>query len=411
MAAPYNQGQYPPRQGGYPPQQGGYPPQQGGYPPQQGGYPPPQGGMPPPQGGMPSQDDIKEPSAPSFGTVAGYEGAAGLDAVPAGPPPPYVPSGQPQERPEEHFDSTAQITDSEAHDALMEFVGEHCCYGKGAARDMEIKDMKHSSAYHYKLESFTETRTFNWHQEPYTGQVIDGPMNGRAPGPWEMQVQQPAPFAPTTLYQEIPHTASVQLCNYCHGTGHNRCKQCHGMGIDDCTSCSGSGHTHNAEGQRQTCLFCNGLGYKNCITCHGRGRVTCHTCKGHGKLKVYLRLKVEWEIKLGQHVLERTDLPDELITQVSGTTIFAQEFPRVFPLTSFFEPEINQASQSLVNYHAGFSQTGILHRQRHDLRSVPVNEVHCIWKDKPYRFWVYGTDHRVHYPDYPQQCCCGCVIL
>jgi len=117
------------------------------------------------------------------------------------------------------------------------------------------------------------------------------------------------------------------------------------------------------------------------------------------------------EIKLGQHVLERTDLPDELITQVSGITIFAQEFPRVFPLTSFFEPEINQASQNLVNNHAGFSQTGILHRQRHDLRSVPVNEIHCIWKDKPYRFWVYGTDHRVHCPDYPQQCCCGCVIL
>ena len=43
------------------------------------------------------------------------------------------------------------------------------------------------------------------------GQVIDGPMNGRAPGAWEMQVEQPAPFAPTTLYQEIPHTASVHV--------------------------------------------------------------------------------------------------------------------------------------------------------------------------------------------------------
>ena len=35
------------------------------------------------------------------------------------------------------------------------------------------------------------------------------------------------------------------------------------------------------------------------------------------------------EIKLGQHVVERTDLPDELITQVAGITLFAQEFPRV----------------------------------------------------------------------------------
>ena len=44
--------------------------------------------------------------------------------------------------------SSAQITDTQAHDALMEFVGQHCCYGKGAAKDMSIKDMKHSSAFH-----------------------------------------------------------------------------------------------------------------------------------------------------------------------------------------------------------------------------------------------------------------------
>jgi len=230
-------------------------------------------------------------------------------------------------------------------------------------------------------------------------------MNGRAPGPWEMEVQQPPPFAPTTLYQEVPHTASVQLCNYCHGTGHNRCINCLGMGHVTCNGCGGYG------GRGETCRSCQGSGRQRCYTCHGCGRVTCHICKGIGKLKVYLRLKVEWEVKLGQHVLERTDLPNELITQASGTTIFAQEFPRVFPLTSFFEPEINQASENLINTHAGFSQTGILHCQRHDLRSVPVNEVHCLWKDKSYRFWVYGTEHKVHCPDYPQQCCCGCVIL
>lgn len=43
------------------------------------------------------------------------------------------------------------------------------------------------------------------------GQVIDGPMHGRAPGPWEVRLNQPAPFAPTVIYQEIPHTASVQV--------------------------------------------------------------------------------------------------------------------------------------------------------------------------------------------------------
>jgi len=211
-SSPQHSGAPPPQHGGFFPEQGGiHPQQQGGVsPPQTGGNPPQQGN--PPHEVVPSQSDIKEPSDPSFEIVAGYESAAGLDAVPAGPPPPYLPSNQPQVRPDEHFDSSAQITHSEACDALMEFVSQHCCYGKGAAKEMEIKDMKHSSAYHYKLESFTETRAFSWCQEPYTGQVIDGPMNGRAPGAWEMQVEQPAPFAPTTLYQEIPHTASIHGC-------------------------------------------------------------------------------------------------------------------------------------------------------------------------------------------------------
>ena len=40
------------------------------------------------------------------------------------------------------------ITEEQARDALLAFVAEHCCYGKKAAKDMEIKDVTPSSAYH-----------------------------------------------------------------------------------------------------------------------------------------------------------------------------------------------------------------------------------------------------------------------
>ena len=53
----------------------------------------------------------------------------------------------------------------------------------------------------------------------------------------------------------------------------------------------------------------------------------------------------------------------------------------------------------------------ILFFQRHTLRAVPVSEVKYEWKDDTSRYWVYGLDHKVHAPDYPQQCCCGCSIL
>ena len=45
------------------------------------------------------------------------------------------------------FRATA-VSEEEARDALLSYVAEHCCFGKGAARDMEIEDVTASSAYH-----------------------------------------------------------------------------------------------------------------------------------------------------------------------------------------------------------------------------------------------------------------------
>ena len=41
------------------------------------------------------------------------------------------------------------------------------------------------------------------------------------------------------------------------------------------------------------------------------------------------------EIKASDHVVEKTDLPDQLVTQVSGVELFAQEFPRVRLISSY----------------------------------------------------------------------------
>eukprot|EP00794_Sanderia_malayensis_P005601 gene5601-6290_t len=351
-------------QGGYPAPggAGGYPPAGGaGYPPNQG-YQPPQTGAPmpgqPPQMGAPAPGPASMPSAPSFDKIAGYETAAGLAGVSAGPPPQPVQQGQPAERPEEHFDRAAVISDDEAKDALINFVAENCCYGKSPAEEMSIKDMKASSAYHYMLETFIESRTFNWYQEPYLGGPVDGPQNGPAPMPWSILVQHPPPFQPTVFHTEIPHTASVKVQNNCHlcrGKGHTNCHHCHGRGRDNCHQCHGDGHLH-INGERQECIACHGHGHKE-------------------------------KIMKGEKVEEKTALPDELITQVNGTQIFGQEFPRVFPLTSFFVQEINAASQQLVNKHSGYANENIIHRQRHNLRVVPVNEAVAAWKDKNYRFW------------------------
>ncbi|KXJ25376.1 Protein SSUH2-like [Exaiptasia diaphana] len=338
----YQQGGLPPQQQGYPPQQGGYQPQQGGYPPQQGGYPPQQGGAQPQKGygatnlslggdvdtptytgsDIPDQDvegnDNAGPPAPSapppslFGPLPGYENMNyGTPFLP--PPPAYEPPKQ-ENRPEQHFSQATSITDDQARNALLKFAGDHCCYGKGAAKDMDIKDIQPTCAYHYSLTSFCEGRATAYAFQPYTGQPIDGPNNGPPPPPWSIPANPPKNFQDATVKIEVPHTAVLKPCHECFGGG-----------------------------------------YKRCYNCHGRGRV--------------------------------------------------------WPITGFHDNDVNIGSKQLVDQHATNFPSERMLLQRHVLRAVPVSEVHYEWKDHNSRYWVYGHDHKVHAPDYPQTCCCGCTIL
>ena len=40
------------------------------------------------------------------------------------------------------------ISEEQARDALNEFVAAECCYGKGVLKDMVIRDIQSTSAYH-----------------------------------------------------------------------------------------------------------------------------------------------------------------------------------------------------------------------------------------------------------------------
>nr|XP_026695861.1 protein SSUH2 homolog isoform X2 [Ciona intestinalis] len=456
----YQQGGYPPQQGGYPPQQGGYPPQQGGYPPQQGGYPSQQGGYPPQQHnsyqqapsmvpqtqGLPQQqqygtaqkapvqwdpstaqqyhgemsDDYQneraeEPVVPSAPppldvVLPGYENVAYNEAA-AGPPPSYDSVvGEAASVDSSNFKS---ITSEEAKEALLEYVSQECCYGKGAAKDMDIKDIQSTSAFHYTLETFTEGRTTKWHYVPYSGGFVDGPHNGPAPGPWDIQSNATALFKTEVKKVEIPHTASVRACHVCCGRGFNRCWHCHGRGRIKCSHCQGSGHrniTRDGQTHRESCPMCHGRGKKRCYTCSGMGCVRCKECQGFGKLKQFIQLTISYSNNLSDHIIERTDMPDHLIRDVTGDVIFQQAALRVGPVQNFIEQEINRRSSELVSSHATAWPAKLILQQRHKLTAVPVYECRFKFKDKEGRFWVYGHQHSVYTKEYPHTCCC-CNIL
>ncbi|CAG5122731.1 unnamed protein product, partial [Candidula unifasciata] len=310
------------------------------------------------------------------------------------------------------------ISEQDARDAIIQHASEHCCYGKAPAADMQFTDLVSSSAFHYTLETFAEGRTTKRASQPYRGEglVVTGP----APAPWDIQVQPPQMFKTSSVDIEIPNTASVEPCDNCGARGFKTCFQCLGTGKIKCSVCHGTGREHHhghgdhhhghGEHHHRHCSSCQ-HGFKICFSCSGSGQHVCHKCQSRGNLRVFIMLTITWTNHVEDHIVERTALPSALIRNVRGQTAFEETSTRVWPINHFPEQEINSASSSLVSKHASQFTCERILMQRHNLRIVPVTQVFYSYKNHNSTFFVYGDEHKVHAPDYPAKCCCGCTVL
>lgn len=362
--------------------------------------------------GIDESAKVKPPS--DIGSVPGYPSVR-FDASLLPPPPSHAPKAADYKQPD--FAKVPVISEDTARKALLDFIETQCCWGKGTAQKLQFTNLESSTSYHYILETFTEQRATNWESVPYKGQPIDGPQNGPAPGPWDIASHPCDLFQDEIRTMEVPHTASVMNCHRCSAKGYLICGSCSGRGKKRCGACNGRGkkrrRVKSKNGWRtvhRTCLGCHGSGRRTCQRCHGSGRVVCPTCDGTTKVKWFIQLTITWKNNMGHHIVEKTDLPDELIKDVSGTLGFQDTQPRILPIALFPEPEINQASHRLVNEHANIPNSRIL-MQRHVIRMVPVTQCYYKSKDKNLDYFVYGLDCKVHAPNYPDQCCWGCTIL
>lgn len=337
------------------------------------------------------------------------------------PPPPY------EEHPKEPQSyPSGTLTEDDAVDALTTFLADRCCSSsntKHLKNKVKTKQILSGNGHHYVLETFYEERTTIWHQEPYTSQTIDGPDNGQPPPAWDIQVSKPTMFQPKEVFQEVPHTASIKDCTYCHGKGTRQCTCCHGSGDIKCTVCDGLGILHHFSPDELTyertsnsvasrsCHHCNS-GRRSCKHCEGEGRTQCTTCQGQGALKTYIRLAVKWKVLKGHKVIEGSQLPTKCIAEVSGSLVFQEENDRVYPLIDFPEDEINEMSRSLISNHKDQLKHARVIMQRHCVREVPVAEVLSEFNKKEFTYWVYGNENQVYCPSHPVKCYGGqCNII
>ncbi|KAH9508005.1 Protein ssuh2 [Bulinus truncatus] len=339
-----------------------------------------------PAGGV-SRTDCTDPIPPySMDSIPGYSNTnfKGVAVLP-----PTTQNSVPQPpRDQKAIRRVTTLTEDQAKEALVRFVADHCCYGTGPVREMRIVGMDSSSAFHYCLETFGESRYTKWKCKPSNGKhsVVLGP----APSPWDLHIQPPAMFQPGEVDVEVPNTASVKQCYKCNGAGSSICSECSGSRRVRCRDCRGTGWDdfHN-----RMCSKC-GNGLAICSDCKGSGRDKCLLCGGCGNLCWFILMTVKWANHVGDHIMEGTSLPQEKIKKVSGEIAFEETAPRVGPVNHFSEQQINQASRDLISKHgACYSMERIL-MQRHKIRIVPVTQVSYSYKDQILAYYVYGFENK-----------------
>ncbi|XP_070559103.1 protein SSUH2 homolog [Ptychodera flava] len=341
-----------------------------------------------------------------LGAPPGYETLGFSDTS---VPPPYVPPRQPDTAPQHQFTSVF-INEDEAKEALLSYVTQHCCYGKSAARDMNINNILPSNALHYQLVTFAEHRTTKRAFKSYKGERIDGPSNGSPPAPWDIPCPPRNYFENEVRHLEVPHTQELKKCHRCKGSGRITCTKCHGVKKVKCDVCNGNGIDRRS---KRRCSACDGKKRRRCEKCNMSGRIVCVICHSVGKVKWFVKLTVIFQNSIGEDIVEHTDFPKDLIKGAEGSIIFDETQDMVYPVTEYPDQELNNISTRLVRLHFDTSQRNNkrIHKQRHMIRAVPVSEVHWTWQTHGSRFWVYGQEKKVHIQGYPQKYCYGCVIL
>ncbi|PAA88858.1 hypothetical protein BOX15_Mlig022325g2 [Macrostomum lignano] len=132
------------------------------------------------------------PSAPPYNEmekISGYDEILQPHVAYVAPPPSYQEAiSNLATSTVENFLSGSSLTEMEARQLLIGLAKSKCCWSKRAAEDMLIKSLTQTTAVHYMVKTFLETRATDWASEPFRGQIIDGPQNGVPPPPWDIEV-------------------------------------------------------------------------------------------------------------------------------------------------------------------------------------------------------------------------------
>jgi hypothetical protein len=276
-----------------------------------------------------------------------------------------------------------------------------------------INQIAPAFSYTVRLRTQYEERTVARASVPYHGEPLDD--RGTPPGLWDIEIPRPSDFEERVETLPVPHTDRMSRCPKCTGVGHIACSHCNTAGQVACSFCSGLGFQNNFQprhGQdvagkptthmvsvRTDCVHCF-HGQVTCPTCSGNGRVTCPSCEGTGNVRTFDQLTVRFRDATQSHLLDPTDLPDELLLEQRGDSVFAKRAPRIHDAPGVPNNVAQSSRTILQKSHSLDGRDTRLLFQDLVVARIPIHEVAYTYAGIERRLWIYA-DGQVHAPGAP----------
>eukprot|EP00472_Partenskyella_glossopodia_P005504 CAMPEP_0197523974 /NCGR_PEP_ID=MMETSP1318-20131121/8745_1 /TAXON_ID=552666 /ORGANISM="Partenskyella glossopodia, Strain RCC365" /LENGTH=470 /DNA_ID=CAMNT_0043076809 /DNA_START=491 /DNA_END=1903 /DNA_ORIENTATION=+ len=309
------------------------------------------------------------------------------------------------------------LSKKQVESIVTEWAQANCCYATSGVDMLEIGQIERHCSFHYRFDSFGETRSIESVHKPYhPGDYVD---RGIEPPLWNVVCPPNRPWHEHEKKVKIPHSDDVKTCYVCNGSGKVRC-----------SSCGGDGRVSGHDNTQKTCTWC-----------HGSGRVKDSTCDGTGQLLWYKLCVAFFGAPSLHFVQEFTAMPDFLIKNAGGKELVKREADfKIAPLDFKESPECGVKSKEFISKHnqelINDPDIRVL-KQRHRVTLIPVWEVKFRRHDQEEKdgddddaevggkkdlfkhiFFIYGEEKSVYFPAYPQKCCCcdcmdgaNCVVM
>mmetsp|Transcript_6496 Transcript_6496/g.11968 ORF Transcript_6496/g.11968 Transcript_6496/m.11968 type:complete len:456 (-) Transcript_6496:25-1392(-) len=142
------------------------------------------------------------------------------------------------------------LSKKQVESIVTEWAQANCCYATSGVDMLEIGQIERHCSFHYRFDSFGETRSIESVHKPYhPGDYVD---RGIEPPLWNVVCPPNRPWHEHEKKVKIPHSDDVKTCYVCNGSGKVRC-----------SSCGGDGRVSGHDNTQKTCTWCHGSGRLN----------------------------------------------------------------------------------------------------------------------------------------------------